>query len=169
VRSPGLHISDVYGALYKELDPKRYGGELTNPMFLALGTAWEERLEWLLIANGLTISRPEAFLTEEGIGFSPDLLINNGVLRVGEIKLTWMASTDDFTDPKFDKYRTQVMAYCKHLETPHARFYITHVNGGGGYGKPDPQMRIFDVTFTARELSDNWNLLLNYARRKKML
>lgn len=171
VRSPGLHVSDIYNALYGELDPKRYGGTISNPMFLALGTAWEKHLEWLLIANGLDITRPEAFLTEDGIGFSPDLLINNGVLRVGEIKLTWKAASDDLTDIKFSKYLCQMQAYCYHLETPYARLYATHVNGAekDRFGMPNPQIRTFDIEFTARELLENWQMLLGYAKRKKML
>lgn len=171
VRSPGLHMSDIYGGLYKELDPKRYGGEFSNDLCLAMGTAWEKHFEWLLISNGLTISRPDAFLTKEGIGFSPDLLILNGVTRVGEIKLTWMTDIEDIADQKFDKYLTQVKAYCYHLETPYGRIYATHINGGEKdfYGKPNPILRIYDLEFTTRELNENWQMLLNYATRKGLL
>lgn len=169
VRSPGLHMSDIYGALYKELDPKRYTNDPWNEMALAMGTAWEKHLEWLLVSQGYPCVRPDAFLTTEGIGFSPDLLITNGVLRLGEIKLTWMSSEADLTDPRFDKYLTQMKAYCHHLETPSARLFAGHVNGGGGYGKPDPRLAIYDLEFTARELRENWDMLLRFARQRKML
>lgn len=169
VRSPGLHVSDIYSALYHDLDPKRYTGDPFNPVMLALGTAWERHLEWLLIRQGCPVMRPEAFVTGEGIGFSPDLIISNGVMRVGEIKLTFMSSGDSLDAPKFAKYHTQAKAYCHHLETPYARFFITFVNGAGGVGKPDPQFKVFDVEYTARELQDEWKMLLNYARQKEML
>ena len=171
VRTPGLHVSDIYNSLYKEMDPKRYGGEFNNDLCLAMGTAWEKHFEWLLIKNGLTISRPEAFLTEGGIGFSPDLIISNGVSRCGEIKLTWMTDVEDIRDPKFDKYLTQVKAYCYHLETPYGRIYATHINGAekDHYGKPNPVLKAYDLEFTPRELRENWEMLLNYAKRKRML
>lgn len=169
VRSPGLHVSDIYGALYHELDPKRFTGDPFNPVMLALGTAWEKHLEWLLIRNGCPVMRPEAFVTGEGIGFSPDLIISNGVMRVGEIKLTFMSSNDTLDAPKFDKYHTQAKAYGYHLETCYARFFITFVNGAGGWGKPDPQFRVYDVEYTSRELRENWDMLLGFARRKGML
>src|SRR5690242_4306817 len=89
VRSPGLHASDIYGDLFKYLEPNSYdkGGDM-NPLLLALGTAWELHFEYLLRANGIDAQRPGEFLSPEGIAYSPDLLIFNGVTRVGEIKLT---------------------------------------------------------------------------------
>lgn len=169
VRTPGLHCSDIYSALYRELEPTRYTDAPMNPVMLALGTAWEKHLEFLLIRNECPVMRPEAFVTKEGIGFSPDLIVSNGIMRVGEIKLTFMSLKESLDDPKFSKYHTQAMAYGYHLGTPYARFYVTFVNGVGGWRKPDPQFRMYDVEYTARELQDNWQMLLNFAKRRKML
>ena len=164
-------MSDLYGSLYKELEPQRYGGDAPpDPMLLAMGTAWEAHLEKLLLQQP-GISRPEAFIDANGIGFSPDLIISNGVSRCGEIKLTWMTDVEDIRDPKFDKYLTQVKAYCYHLETPYGRIYATHINGAekDRYGKPNPALKVYDLEFTPRELRENWEMLLNYAKRKGML
>ncbi len=172
VRSPGLHMSEVYGSLYAELEPKRYGGdEPPPPMLLAMGTAWEKHLEYLLIKSapaGVTITRPDEFMNADGIAFSPDLLIQNGDLRVGEIKLTWQSSREDISAPKFSKWFVQLMAYCREMETNLGRLYITFVNGDYGANRL-PQLKIWDITFSERDLQDNYRMLLAHAKRKGML
>src|SRR5262245_48994017 len=92
-RSPGIHASDIYGDLFEFLDPKRYKFEgPPNPLLLALGTAWEKHLEYLLERNGINAYRPGEVMSLDGIPFSPDLIIFNGHTRVGEIKLTSMSA-----------------------------------------------------------------------------
>jgi len=173
VRSPGLHMSELYGSLYKELEPKRYGGDTPpDPMLLAMGTAWEAHLEYLLKksqpnANGETFSRPPEFMDDNGIAFSPDLLIDNGVRRIGEIKLTWQSSREPIDAPKFSKWWTQLMAYCHGLETPYGRLYATFVNGNYGEHRW-PQLKIWDVTFSSRELHDNYRMLVNHGIRREL-
>lgn len=164
-------MSEIYGSLYKELEPKRYGGtELPEPVLLALGTAWEKHLETLLKAsqpnhNGECFSRPDEFVDGEGIAFSPDLLIENGIFRIGEIKLTWQSSREDISAPKFSKWLVQLMAYCKGLETPYGRVYATFVNGDYAAHRW-PQLKIWDFTFTERELQDNYRMLVQHAKQR---
>ena len=172
VRSPGLHMSECYGSLYAELEPKRYGGTTPpNPLLLALGTAWEKHFEQLLISSappGVNISRPVEFMNADGIAFSPDLLISNGELRVGEMKLTFQSSAEDISAPKFSKWIVQMQAYCHGMETPHARLYVLFVNGDYKTQRW-PQLKIWDFTFSERELRDNYTLLLNHAKRRGLL
>lgn len=112
VRSPGLHASQIYGELFQALEPERFKGTIdtVNPVLLALGTAWEAHLEKLLLLNGIHAERPEEFVSPEGIAFSPDLIIFNGVTRLGEIKYTSMSARDmpiaicHTLPPKLDKY-----------------------------------------------------------------
>lgn len=118
VRSPGLHASEVYGDLFKQLEPKRYdirdkvtGEPLDwNPVLLAIGTAWEKHFEYLLAKAGIVVERPDEFMSEDGIAFSPDLIQFNGVTRIWEIKYTSMSTKDlpvvetNCLPPKFDKY-----------------------------------------------------------------
>src|SRR5262245_48856944 len=120
VRSPGVHASTIYNDLFKKLEPKRYDfGDDAEPngLLMALGTAWEKHLEYLLRANGIDAERPEEFMSPEGIAFSPDLLIFNGVVRCGEIKLTSMDLKDlglertNVLPEKFDKYLCQTRLY----------------------------------------------------------
>lgn len=173
VRSPGLHVSTLYNDLYQDLEPGRYGwGAPLDMRRIELGFSLEEMLE-----EGLKrrmASRPGEFRTKEGIAFSPDLLIFNGGVRLGEIKLSWkssrevprVAGTRHFP-PKFDKWFTQMQAYCHHLETPLARLYGFFVNGD--YSTMTPEFLAWDIEFTPDELRTTWTQLLNYGRSRKLL
>lgn len=180
VRSPGLHMSDIYNDLYKKLDPRRYKSKSdfteSLPLMGALGTAWENQLEYLLRKAGQDAHRPEEFRTKEGIAFSPDLLLANGHLRLGEIKLKWMSSKDmpraatsvNAFPPGFQKHLTQMMSYCWNLETPYARIYSNHLIGNGR--KPyKPELLIYDLEFSPREMRDEYQALINHARHQRML
>lgn len=171
VRSPGLHVSDIYTGLYQCLEPKRYRKDSQpNPVLMAMGTAWEKHLEYLLLKNGINASRPAEFRSEEGIYFSPDLIIFNGETRIGEIKLTSMSARDMPTEPttcfpgKMSKYLTQIMSYALKLGVEHARLYVLFL-----HQPHDPQFRCYDIEFTDQELRDNWSMMMNFARSKGML
>lgn len=177
VRGAGLHISQIYGDLFSDLEPTRFvRGSTPDPLRLGLGLAWETHLEkcLLLQENGEAASRPGEMVSEEGILYNPDLIIFNGSTRLGEIKLTW-ASSREFPNeptnglpPKAERYIVQMQAYCHCLETPHARLLAYFVNGD--YTRNSgPQLKAWDLTFTTRELDENWAMLLNHARSKKML
>jgi hypothetical protein len=153
-----------------------------------LGLAWENMLEDGIkerLRQGQGADRPGEFVTEEGIVFSPDLLLFNGVTRLGEIKLTWVSSKemprtvgDHFpSHPTVDKWLCQMMAYAYHLDTPYARLYAFHVNGeyawmrkGGNKDTPGgPQLFAYDIEFSKRELHDNWQMLLGHAKSSGLL
>ncbi len=172
-RTPGLHMSDIYNDLYQRLEPKRYDkSKPLDPLRLELGLNFETLLEEGLKTR-LKGERPGEFVTEEGIIYSPDLIIFNRSVRLGEIKLTWMSSrevprerTNGFP-PKFSKYFCQMMAYCHHLGTREARLFALFVNGD--YTVHAPEFLAWDIEFTQRELDENWAMLLNHARHQKML
>lgn len=119
-RGKGVHMSDLYGAYYAALHPKRYAKKSdTAPRERwGLGMAFEEMLEEGL-ANRIfneneheEVTRPGEFQTEHtikcprvkrqrtkgcgcacggGVLYSPDLMIFNGGTRTGEIKLHSMS------------------------------------------------------------------------------
>lgn len=175
-RSPGLHMSSIYDDLYQDLEPKRYiKGSKPDVLRMEAGLAFEDLLEEG-IKRRLCADRPGEFTTEEGIIFTPDLIIFDGASaggRLGEIKLTWMSSkevpreTANGFPPKFDKYFTQMKAYCYHLELGTARLLAFFVNGD--YRPPKPELLAWDIEFTSRELEENWRMLVNHARHKRML
>lgn len=172
-RSPGLHMSDIYNDLFKALEPKRYRGGAPDPLYLEAGLAFEDMIEEGLKRRLSGGERPGEFTTEEGIIFSPDLIIFNGETRLGEIKLTWMSTKEvpveaaNSFPPRFEKYFVQMKAYCYHLQLGHARLICFFVNGS--YRPPKPELRAWDIEFTSRELRENWSMLLNHARARRML
>lgn len=173
VRHPGLHASHIYGSLYEELEPKRFvRGSKPDPLRMALGTAWEAHLEYLLIKNGVAAERPPAFISPSGVAYSPDLLIYEAdKVIVGEIKLTWMSSKDAPRlvnapfPPKYDKWLTQAMVYAYWLETTFVRLYAMFVNGSH-YA---PELLVWDIEFHPRELIENHDRLMNHAKHRGMM
>lgn len=173
-RGKGLHASDIYNDYFQELEPARYRKDGKPPdLLMALGLAWEQYLEKVLVANGVLCARPGECESAEGIKFSPDLLIVNDVdwERIGEIKLTMLSSKVGPTSPKFAKYLTQGMIYAYWTDIPRVRYFVLHIKGN--YAKKGdgamPMMNVWDVDFTARELRDNYRLLVNHAKNKGML
>jgi hypothetical protein len=179
VRSPGLHASTIYGELFKELEPKRYDirdkttGEPIPPNYLlwALGTAWERHFEHLLTLNGVEYERPDEFLSDDGVAFSPDLLIMwKGVLRLGEIKYTSMGAQDMPTEetnclpPKLDKFDCQLKLYAYWLGMHDGLLAVVFNNHPW-----DPELRLFEITWTDRELVDNHTMCMNFAKHKGLL
>jgi len=166
IRSPGVHASDIYGSLYAGLDPKRYDYEgLPNPLLLALGTAWEKHFEYLLKANGLSIIRPEELMSPEGIAYSPDLLMFEGVTRLGELKYTSKSAKGMPTEVSnnlpthADKWLCQMMLYSFWLELTEGWLAILF-----NYQPWNPDLRVFDLQWTEQELGDNHRTCMNHAR-----
>lgn len=175
VRSDTLHASTVYNSLFSELEPDRYKQDDGPPdLLMALGTAWEKHLEYLLIANGVKAERPEEFLSPEGIAYSPDLLLFNGTTRLGEIKLSYQSSKSYPTEvtnslsPKADKWLCQMMLYAYWLGLTEGLLLVLFVCGN--YERPyKPELRFFELAWTDRDLQDNHTMLMNHARAKGML
>lgn len=148
-------------------------GSVPDPARLEAGLVFERVLEdGLKQKVGDLVDRAGEFRTAEGIYFTPDLLIDEPITRIGEVKLTWMSSRDVPREsarafpPKFDKYFTQIKGYCHGLGIPHARLYSLFVNGD--YRGYTPEMLAWDIEFSARELQENWTMLMHYARKRGM-
>lgn len=175
-RNPGLHMSDIYNELFKQAEPNRFVGGPLQPARLELGLALELMIEEG-IKKRLRAERPGEFMTHmrgTPLYFNPDLLIYNGVMRVGEIKYTSMSCRNtpvkegDVFDPKFDKYFVQMKGYCYALQTNYARLYAMFSNGD--YTRPYvPEFKVWDVDFSDFELEENWEQLANFAEREGML
>jgi hypothetical protein len=193
VRTPGRHMSDIYGAWYKQADPDRYDKRLDdgtpepmNMLKLELGTTYEEIFEEALKIR-LLGERPGEFCihpwTHEhlelddprGIIFSPDHLIFNGVTRLGEFKFTWYSCRYDITDQRFEKWFTQMRLYCFALKLRYARLYAMFVNGSYPKwtkeygGAPSPQLLAWDIEFSQRELTNEWNLMMRFAASEGLI
>ena len=169
VRSTGLHASQIYGDLFSDLEPTRYIKDGTpNTLKMAIGLAWEAWLERVFVRQGILAERPGELMSEEGIAYSPDLFVVNGIPRIGEIKATWMSSQTDLTDPKFDKWIVQVKLYCYWAEMTGARFYVLFMNGNYR-GNRDPEFKVWDIDFSPIELQENYQMIINHAVSKGLL
>lgn len=190
VRTPGLHMSDIYGSLYKELDPKRFdkegGPDVTR---MLLGTVTENTLATVMSRHLIQGERPGEFAalasgkvvpvgTPKSIIFSPDHFFYNGATKLGEFKVTWMTIAKGIRESKFDKWWCQMGAYGYPLKMPSQVLYAYFVNGHGkwddfdvpgrGVLKPGPLLLAWKIEWTQRQLEDNWNDLMRHARKKRM-
>ncbi len=172
-RGAGLHASHIYGDLDKKLNPKKYTDmdPITRDLLFTIGLAWEQYLEKVLIANGVLCYRPGEFESDDGVKYSPDLLITNGKDRIGEIKATYMSSRNCVPgNEKFEKYLMQAKAYCYWTNIPRCRFYVLYLHGDYLRG-PDGKMidfKSWDIDFTKRELKDNHRMLMNHAESEDL-
>lgn len=193
IRTPGLHISDLYGELYRGIDPQRFGGEGgPDTLKMEIGTAFEEALEPAIRKRIIHAERPGEYVTQHavdcvhravvvavgdapcpcgaGVIYSPDHFLFNGVFRLGEFKLTWMSIGKGIHDKRFDKWKTQMKVYCYHLGTPYARLYALFVNGDWSFKfRSGPQLLAWDIEFSQKEMREEWNTLLRLAQKKGML
>lgn len=167
-RSVGLHASDIYGRLYQSLEPKRYKDTEGDSLRMSMGLAWEQYLEAVMLRNGHNVSRPGSLMSRYGFEYSPDGIIVNGKERVAEYKLTWMSASETLDDPKFDKWHTQVKLYAAQLEIPRAEFWVNFVNGDYKKNR-DPDLRVYQVEYSKRELAENETMLLRFAQHEGML
>ena len=171
-RSTGLHMSDLYGSLYKDLQPKRYNKKTAeglpeemdwNKVFA--GLAFERQLEPLLrkLCDG---ERPGELFTQHdpscsafdtrvkdgsvichcgaGVAYSPDWLFFSPEGDVlGEFKFTWYSLRDFPHHEKFDKWLCQVKCYLKHLKLQKRTVRVYPYWVVGGYPKGAPPTPVF--------------------------
>ena len=196
IRTPGLHMSDLYNSLYKDLDPKRFDKRDAdgNPLpfddtRMEVGTSFEEVLEPAVRARVIGAERPGEYVTQHtadcvysrvvvrvgdsacpcgaGVIYSPDHFLFNGVFRLGEFKATWLSIKKGLKDRRFDKWHTQMRVYCFHLGTPYARLYALFMNGD--YTTFSPQLLAWDIEYSYKELFEEWQTLLRHGRRKGLI
>ena len=160
-----LHASEIYGSYYRQLDPKRYGGNNDPDLLFAEGLAWEQYFEKVLIANGVQCFRPGEQIGEwkgKLVAYSPDLIVVNGHDRIGEIKKTWKSSRLKPTDKDFAKYLTQGRMYAYFQGIPRLTYYVDHTVGNWR-DYTFPQLRIWDIDFTKREMADEMKTMMQHA------
>jgi hypothetical protein len=158
VRSPGLHMSDIYNSMFKGIDPKRYdkrdedgNPEELNRAKLEAGMGFEVRLEPLIEAKWGGC-RPGELFTQHardctgyplpvrngdvlchcgaGIAYSPDwLFTESDPMVLGEFKFSWYSNKEFPEDPKFDKWVCQCQCYLIHLKLTTVWVFPFWVNG----------------------------------------
>ncbi len=166
-RSPGLHLSEITQSILRDLDPEKYGSGKVYPNdYREVGFAFEKILEDAFLSRRIDIVRPGEFV-KHGIAMSPDG-IDLDQWRLREFKATWKSMRNAPTDKKFWQYLVQMKAYCHAIETNRSRLDVLFINGDYRDGFV-PTSRAWEFEFTARELEENWTMILNHARAKGLL
>lgn len=197
-RSPGLHMSDIYGDFYREYDPKKYdkGGPM-NPRYMEIGLILEQGIEEGFKARHVALEddeewvRPDECVTDEGIYFSPDGIVYNhtsGLVRLGELKCTWMSCKGCPVSPSqalatglrsnWDgvSLATFPPKFDKYFCQMMAYTYHLGLQDGrlivffvNGENRAQPTILAWDLHWNDIELYENWSLLLNHALSKGMV
>ena len=201
IRASGLHASTIYNSLYQDLEPDRYKVDAPmNPLLLETGIIFEDILEEGLQRRYVEhptgneyIERPAPLAFSDvwdgksfTLTYSPDLFIYNHILRVGEIKATWLSShiehdwLKDVTqyednireaimgNQKLDKYWCQLKFYMHMIGTRFGRLYACFI--AGDYSRPfKSQLVTVDVEFSEDELESNYGMLMNHAIHRKLI
>ena len=161
----GLHGSDLIYCPDKVIWRARgvsYPPSRSTIIKYALGHAFEFML------HPETMADSKQYVVN-GVSLTPD--INNydmsGVhIGLGEVKLTWASMKDYDIVNKAPQYLTQVMNYCKALDTDRCRFIMLHVQGDYRDWDFIPDIRCWDVRFGRIDIMSNWAEMMD---RKQVL
>ena len=178
-----MHLSDLYNAYYQEAEPNRYKGDTLDRVRAGLGLAFEEKVGQVMEPLiGADSGRPGELIIpglSTPVAYSPDFILFEDRTILGEVKLTWMSSrewprerTNGF--PKgANKYLTQIACQCRAMETPYATLIAYFVNGDNDRKHYDtgmaPKLLRWDIEFSKREMDEEWQTVLNHAKRRKLL
>jgi len=161
-RSKGIHCSDLIKRILRRMDPERFKGEEPDPNRLVVGFIWEEMIStgFASLARKKTkvhqfelcteMCGRQVFFTLDGLDYAK--------WRVHEYKATWMSARHPITDHRFWHWFVQMKAYCKVAQTQEAELWAFFVNGTYRNG---PEMKRWEVTFSKREIEENWLMLTN--------
>lgn len=179
-RSAGCHVSGCVAQLMQFIDPARWRDigagftEADRENYQQSGFLWEEILSQSIANARLSPTLTRAHELElEGMYGTPDWFESDDLgLLVSETKATWKsAKLFDLFDKKFTHWQIQIKAYCYMAGTNRARLYVFFVNGGQDhdYFKHRPEVHCYALTFTDRELDENWQALKSAGRKAGML
>lgn len=189
VRTPGLHLSDIYKSYMVEVAPKRFdkrdkeGNPIpANVVGFEMGFAVEE-----MIAQGMSVRHPglwrpgEVVHQPEGarvpiIGSPDGVDIEPNPWQLVEYKSTKMSARQPITDPKFYHWFLQMAGYLYMLNAAYglgmdtALLIVCFICGDYAEGPATPsQILAWRFTFTEQEIIDKFAMLIRHARKKGML
>lgn len=164
-RSEGLHLTDIISDLGVELGYFKRESEEKPWIMFEMGFNWEVALAQAWAGRNPTW-RPEE-VNLNGISGSPDgLCVDDKGLFVEEYKCTWSSANKSMDERWY--WLTQGMAYCYMVGTDRCIWEVLYVCGD--YSRPiKPLYRRTEVTFTQRELRENWQMIIRHAEYKGLL
>jgi hypothetical protein len=177
-RSKGLHVSDITSDILVKKDPKKYGGNIQDAREMILfGLAMEKWLGHYLFNHDNVVPHPGEvekdgiYGTPDGINLAPDPPVpaDPGVPIIEEYKATWKSAKKHITDPSYHHWMLQSKAYLHMLGLHTVRFRVFYVNGRYQFFDSDRtkySWRMYDLTFTDEELSQNFEVLKAHAKNQ---
>lgn len=155
----GVHVSSLIAEIESTLGVEREPLPYPIPSTYALvGIAWEAYVR----AKTVTVAGPAWDVPIEKDGIIGTLDGYDWVCgEVIECKATWQSSNKEPGD--IWKWMCQVKAYCMMAHTNEAHMYILHVCGN--WKPPQPVVKERRLTFTDRELRENWQMLKSQRER----
>jgi hypothetical protein len=169
-RSPGLHVSDVLD--YIQLREKSCVDPSNKKNF---GPGWAEVgkiFEHGHVA-GLIRKHPDRYMLgkegkKDGLYYTPDLHEVNSKgkkISIGDAKCTWKSPGNGITDPKFERWISQIMAYAWCEKTTDVFFDVIYLYGAR-FGEEPIRLR-WRETYSPQTLWANWKRILMYAELMK--
>lgn len=184
VRSPGVHVTDLTSLVMMGIDPDKYGtpdapkmyDEFDTQNWQQAGFVWEEVLTSIFSRRRLhagvqhyTYLGRTGEVKLDGVIGSPDgFVMDPDGLALTESKQTWMSRRGfDLDSAKFIAWKFQILAYLRMVELTRCYLAVFWVNGT--YDRYVPEFVEYRLTFTAREIEENWTMLLNTGKRHGLL
>jgi hypothetical protein len=180
-RGRGTHVSGIIRAIAMHTGILKADGVdepsmsdsrvITDPVAIlrmCIGLAWEEYYLGVFLKGNKVVKHPGE-LCVDGIYMQPDGASRDWsdvrrvmITSVHEVKATYKSinTVGDLT--KEWLWLTQVKAYCKGLQTTHAKLHVLFLCGD--YKMPiRPMVKEWTLEFTKKEVEENWDMLLEYA------
>lgn len=177
-RSPGLHLSNIIQMIQtvQGNNPANRGKPLDRrdlEAYRTFGFLFERVLFDVILQDRL-IERPGEF-TVDGITLTPDAIDTEDFSNL-EAKCTWRGMPDDVDDfmnqlhspERFNHWLIQMKAQCKAIGTLNQQLWTFWVNGNYKDNRR-PTLRKWMIEFTKDEIRANWDMLVNFAKRRGLL
>lgn len=175
-RSSGLHISQIINALEHRLNKAKFRNDLDEEAlegYRAFGFMFE-RLIMETALKGKRVKRiGEVTKQYKGttIYMSPDV-VNEDDWELEEWKCTWRSMAKFMTGGQvareFRPWLWQLQSYLYALNMDVCTLRVLWVNGDYGLNRR-PLPEAYRLSFTKRELKENWKMLMEYAEEQEML
>lgn len=163
-RSPGLHVSDIYRALERELDEKKKAWPGGVSLYAETGFLFEEALEVAFRQRTGTDYRVGEII-KDGVIMSPDG-VNVAAWELEEYKCTWTSSNKPIGSRW--AWLTQIKSYLYGLDMCVCLLRVLYICGNYRDIR-GPQYMEYRLEFDPVELETNWKMLIDYAHSREML
>ena len=162
-RGSGLHLSQIISSLANESGLDGFGEHSGGPTLrMEVGFLWEDLLT-LVLKERLPQRMGE--IVRDGVIMSPDGVGWGDAWELAEYKATWKSSKNSPTDNW--RWMTQIRSYLAAVEADICNLFVLYVMGD--YRDSGPQAFHYRISFTQRELEENWAMITRHARNKGWL